>query len=222
MDGNGMKRRILIVDDDELNTVALAQRLSRRGFEVVTVFDSTAVIQLLEKENFELVLLDIVMPKKDGLTLLKEIRSKYDIHRLPVIMATVVNDSFDVSDAFKLGASDYITKPINIDAASARIRGQISNRDLFHEQEKRKELEAVQAVVVTCNHEINNPLTIALGEIQSILSMESISDKKSLSRIQSALLRIKDIVQKLKDVAESTEVEFETYDKTSKMVKIQK
>lgn len=220
MKDKNAKRLILIVDDDELNSIAFAKRLEHKGFCTKVTTNSHTALEFIKKEHVDLVLLDIVMPDIDGISLLKEIRTKYSSEDLPVIMVTAIDDSSDIFDAFEAGANDYITKPVNIDAATSRIRGQLNAIELAIERTKKKELDAVNAMVVTYHHEINNPLAIAKSELQLLCQDVPDLDQESLNRIYTAFDRIETLLSKIKDIAEENKISFDLYANKSKMLKI--
>ena len=109
---NGM--RLLIVDDNDDNRDMLARRLQRRGYEVHTAASGTEALDAVENTRFNAVLLDVMMPGVNGLEVLQYIRRSFSKQELPVLMATARSDSEDVIQALRLGANDYVTKPINI------------------------------------------------------------------------------------------------------------
>lgn len=204
-------RRILIVDDDRVSTVALAQRLERRGFVVFAVASTENVLALIESEAIECILLDIIMPEVDGLSFLKEVRKRYSKNHLPIMMVTAVKDSADMVDVFEAGANDYLVKPVNLDVAVARIRAQLSTVDLQAEIMRRKQVEAVRAMVMTCCHEINNPMTIAYGAL-ALLEKKSVQiDRDSFEKIKRALDRIAAVSSKIKEVTEQNQLHFEQH-----------
>lgn len=204
-------RRILIVDDDQVSMVALAQRLERRGFVVFAVSSAENVLNLIESEAIECVLLDIIMPGVDGLSFLKELRKRYSKTQLPVMMVTAVKDSEDIVNVFEAGANDYLVKPVNLDVAVARIRAQLSSVDLHAEIMRRKQVEAVRAMVMTCCHEINNPMTIAYGAL-ALLEKKSVKiDRGSFEKLQRALDRIASVSAKIKEVTEKNQLHFERH-----------
>jgi DNA-binding response OmpR family regulator len=220
MTENESSKRILIIDDDELNAKAFAKRLERRGFVLTVITNGSMALEVIEKEQINLVILDIVMPEIDGLSVLKQIRTKHAMDDLPVIMLTSLDDSSDVFNAFESGANDYITKPANIDAAASRIKSQLSAVELRFVRTKKKEIQAINALVVTYNHEINNPLAIARSELQSIAQDHPQIDKKRLEVIDNSFDRIMSILQKIKDLAENSQISYELYANKSKMLKI--
>ncbi len=191
--------------------MALAQRLERRGFVVFVVSDTQNVINLIETEKIECILLDIIMPGVDGFSFLKEVRKIYSKNQLPIMMVTAVKDSSDMVNVFESGANDYLVKPVNLDVAVARIRAQLSTVDLHVEIMRRKQVEAVRAMVMTCCHEINNPMTIAYGAL-ALLEKKSVKiDRDSFEKLQRALNRIASVSSKIKEVTEQTQLHFERH-----------
>ncbi len=120
--------RLLIVDDIGDNRNILMRRFERRGFDVVEAESGLAAIELVEREPFDLVLLDVMMPGIDGIETLKRIRSRKSASALPVIMVTAKSESANIVEALELGANDYVTKPVDFAVALARVNTQISRR----------------------------------------------------------------------------------------------
>ena len=134
VDGNaGVRHRLLIVDDVSDNRTLLKRRFESRGFEVVEADSGFAAIELIGKEPFDLVLLDVMMPGIDGIETLKRIRSQKSASALPVIMVTAKTGSNDIVDALELGANDYVTKPVDFAVAFARVNTQISRKRAEHQ-----------------------------------------------------------------------------------------
>src|SRR5215475_8922761 len=113
------KPRLLVVDDISDNRSILKRRFESRGF---------AAIELIERNAFDLVLLDVMMPGIDGIETLKRIRSQKSASALPVIMVTAKSESGNIVDALEQGANDYVTKPVDFAIALARVNTQISRR----------------------------------------------------------------------------------------------
>ncbi len=118
--------RLLVVDDNEMNRDMLSRRLARRGYAVQTAVDGGNALELLAAAAFDLVLLDIMMPGIDGMEVLERVRRTHGPSDLPIIMATAKDDSKDVVAALKLGANDYVTKPLDFPVVLARVRTQLS------------------------------------------------------------------------------------------------
>jgi diguanylate cyclase (GGDEF)-like protein len=127
-DSNIARSRLLIVDDVRDNRVILRRRFERRGFDVVEAETGLAALELIDKESFDLVLLDIMMPGIDGIETLKRIRGQKSASVLPVIMVTGKTASENMVEALQLGANDYVTKPVDFAVALARVEAQIMRK----------------------------------------------------------------------------------------------
>jgi diguanylate cyclase (GGDEF)-like protein len=119
---------LLLVDDDAMNRDALARRLSRSGYKVLTADGGAVALRMIREKRVDAVLLDVMMPGLSGLETLRQLRQFRSIADLPVIMVTAKDQSDDVVEALDLGANDYITKPIDFAVALARIRAHVSTR----------------------------------------------------------------------------------------------
>lgn len=120
--------RLLVVDDNEDNRDMLARRLERRGFDVDTAESGEAALALIDSKPFDLVLLDVMMPGMSGLEVLEIVRRTYPRAELPILMATAKTSSEDVVEALRLGANDYVTKPIDFPVVVARIENHLQTR----------------------------------------------------------------------------------------------
>jgi diguanylate cyclase (GGDEF)-like protein len=124
----GPLARLLIVDDLPESRELLCRRLQKHGFDAVGCSDGREAIALAGTRQYDLVLLDVMMPEVSGLDVLRELRAHAETSRLPVIMVTARSDSSDVAEAINLGANDYLTKPIDFVVALARIEAQLDRR----------------------------------------------------------------------------------------------
>jgi serine phosphatase RsbU (regulator of sigma subunit) len=114
--------RVLVVDDHPLNVELLAVNLQRLGYEVVQAESGQAALQLIESnEELDLVLMDVLMPDLSGLEVLRTIRGQPGTDDLPVILVSGLGDTEDIVEGLKLGANDYVTKPINMPVLKARL-----------------------------------------------------------------------------------------------------
>jgi response regulator RpfG family c-di-GMP phosphodiesterase len=212
------KPKVLLIDDDELSTHALAKRLRKREIEAKVLTRPTEAMDSIRTEKVDLILLDIVMPEMDGLALLKEIRKKHGKNELPVLMLTGVSDSFEISEAFRLGANDYISKPINMEALIARIFGQLSGIELMNIGIRKREREVLNSLVVTYHHEINNPLAILLGKLQLLDTENPKIDSKDVAVMIGAVERVVDILASLKALKFKGDIKLQAYMGDTKMV----
>ena len=120
--------RLLLTDDEELNRDMLTRRLARHGYDVLAVASGRETLAAIEREEFAVLLLDVMMPEMSGLEVLRRIRQTRSPEQLPIIMVTARAQSEDIVEALDLGANDYVTKPVDMAVMLARIRGQIARR----------------------------------------------------------------------------------------------
>lgn len=136
---------LLLVDDEALNRDMLSRRLTHHGFRVDVADDGPAALRSIAADLPDLVLLDIMMPGMSGVEVLQAVRAMYAPDQLPVIMVTALKDSEDVVESLRLGANDYITKPVDFPIAMARINGQLTRKaaeSALRESEERYALAA--------------------------------------------------------------------------------
>lgn len=114
-----MSKTILLVDDDDLMRRSLAYNLAQAGFETQTSATAEDALMICQRDRPDLVLLDIGLPKMDGLDALKQLKHEMNV---PVIFVTARRREFDEVLGLELGADDYITKPFNLDVLVARIK----------------------------------------------------------------------------------------------------
>ncbi|MFM2399560.1 MAG: DNA-binding response regulator [Pseudomonadota bacterium] len=113
------KQRILVVDDDSRLRDLLRRYLTEQGFEVLVAEDSVRMSRLTQRERFDLLVLDLMMPGEDGLSILKRLRSANDM--TPVVMLTAKGEDIDRIIGLELGADDYLAKPFNPRELLARV-----------------------------------------------------------------------------------------------------
>jgi CheY-like chemotaxis protein len=106
-----MKKRILIVDDEEVIRKFLSVHLAKLGYEVKEAADGEQAIEQLGSDQFDLLICDILMPKKNGWEVIKEVKSNPRTKSLPVIVLTAKNEDSDMFKGYDLGANYYMTKP---------------------------------------------------------------------------------------------------------------
>lgn len=208
---------ILVVDDSDFDRGLLVKALSKKGkFQTLEANSGEQCLRILEKQNVGLILMDILMPGASGSQVLLKIRERFNPIELPIIMVTSKADAKDVIECLQSGANDYITKPVHFEVAITRIKTHLQIAQLSKEMSRLKEMAALDAMITTYNHEINNPLTVAIGCLNSRL----LTDEKAVKRLSAALWRVADVVKKIREITEKKEAEFSTYVGSSKMVKL--
>ena len=120
--------RVLCIDDDQRLFELLASYFAPNGVTLVHATDGAKGLAALERDVFDAVLLDVMMPEMSGIETLRQLRLSRSISDLPVIMVTADHTSADVAEALDLGANDYVTTPIDFPIVLARIRTQTTPR----------------------------------------------------------------------------------------------
>ncbi len=102
--------KILVVEDDKFLANAYRVKLSKASYDVSLVYDGDEAISALQKDKFDLVILDLIIPKKDGFSVLAEMKKNENWKNIPVIVASNLGQKEDIERAMKIGANDYIVK----------------------------------------------------------------------------------------------------------------
>ncbi|MBQ2323570.1 MAG: response regulator transcription factor [Oscillospiraceae bacterium] len=136
--------KILVVDDEQLLVKGIKFNLENEGYTVDTAFDGATAIELARTGNYDLIILDLMMPEVDGLNACLRIR---EFSNVPIIMLTARSEDTDKLLGFEYGADDYVTKPFNILELKARIRALLRRANAgAQQQEKGKELLSVGSI----------------------------------------------------------------------------
>jgi len=125
--------RILVVDDTPLNVKLLADLLRAQGYDVLTAASGREALAIVEKEDLDLVLLDVVMPEMSGYEVCRKIRANPGTGILPVVMVTALDPGEERIKGIEAGADDFLTKPINQPELLARVRSLLRIRALYEE-----------------------------------------------------------------------------------------
>ncbi len=120
--GEVMDKKILVVDDEKPIADILQFNLKKEGFTVQCAYDGDEALELVEEMQPDMVLLDIMLPNRDGMEVCREIRKKYD---MPIIMLTAKDSEIDKVLGLELGADDYVTKPFSTRELIARVKANL-------------------------------------------------------------------------------------------------
>ena len=158
---------ILVVDDIEANRDLLARRLLKEGHRVLTAADGKEALIRLEQEEFDLVLLDLMMPGMNGFEVLQRIKSHQDMRNVPVIMVSALNETDSVVRCIEAGAHDYLLKPVNPVLLKARIVSALESKQ-WSDQERQQRQYIRQAFSrfvspSVVDQLLNSPENLSLG-----------------------------------------------------------
>lgn len=170
MERSSRKPRILVVDDHEDNIELLRARLEARGYHVDGAPDGQAALEHVDKEAPDLILLDVMMPKMDGMEVARRLKAKMaskELPFIPIIMQTALDTTEHKVEGLGAGAIDYITKPINFAELEARVSSQL------HVKKLQSELEARDKELSDLNDKLRQiSLTDGLTQVENRRSLE--------------------------------------------------
>lgn len=158
---------ILAVDDVPANLDIVCARLEGQGYQVVTAVDGEEALQRVAEHKPDLVLLDIMMPKLDGITVLKRLKADKSLPFIPVILLTAKADQKDVIEGLEAGGDDYLTKPIDKDALIARVRSMLRIKALHDQvQDQSEKLQQQTEQLAAWNTTLEERVAAQLAEIE--------------------------------------------------------
>ena len=169
-----MPKRVLVVDDEKLIVKGIRFSLEQDDMEVDTAYDGEEAVEKAREGNYDIILLDLMLPKLDGLSACQQIREFSDV---PIIMLTAKGEDMDKILGLEYGADDYITKPFNILEVKARIKAIIRRTSNRGTQEKKDRIISIGDLVMDCDarrvqvagHEVN--LTAKEFDVLELLVM---------------------------------------------------
>ncbi len=160
---------ILVVDDNDANVDILKTRLEAKSYDVITAKDGEEALARAYRDLPDLVLLDVMMPKIDGLEVCRRLKADTSLPSMPIILVTAKADSRDVVAGLEMGADDYLTKPIDQAALIARVRSILRAKalhDTVCEQSKRLNEQAEE--LAGWNRTLQEQVSSQVNEIERI------------------------------------------------------
>ncbi|MDD4476423.1 MAG: diguanylate cyclase [Eubacteriales bacterium] len=202
------QKKILVVDDEFINLQVLVNQLSIENYVVTAATNGIDALELIENgEEFDLVLLDIMMPKMSGYEVCKRIRMKYSLLDLPVIILTAKNQSEDILAGFEAGANDFLVKPFDQKVLIARANTLLSLKQAVNEAitaSQKLESEKTERILAENLRDLSNALSsvlilsdvlqIMLEKLENLISFDFavvILSEKSEFKIVAVLDKIK-------------------------------
>ena len=125
--------KILVVDDEKPISDIVKFNLDKEGYDVVTAYDGEGALAQVEEEKPDLILLDLMLPKIDGLEVARQVRAK---HNIPIIMVTAKDSELDKVVGLELGADDYVTKPFSNRELVARVKANLRRQDQLQQDDE--------------------------------------------------------------------------------------
>jgi len=215
--------KILIIDDVRENVFMLQHRLEKEHNKIFTANDGDSGIEQAKKELPDLILLDIMMPGKNGLQVCKELLENEKTKDIPIILVTAKVAADDIRIGLEAGAFDYIKKPFNKIELLARVNTALKYSDARKATLDIEKRNMFAATVVTANHKIRQPLTLmnlTSAAIKRELEKDEISRDVVLKKLNFLEIAVKEINEVLKQLQNIKDPVFSEYANDIQMIDV--
>jgi putative two-component system response regulator len=187
---------ILVADDQAANRELLQELLTTQGFKVITVSDGADVIQELNRAQVDLVLMDVMMPRLTGFQACEKIKNNPDTYLIPVILITALSDKQDRIEGIKVGADDFLTRPVDRTELLARVRS------LLRLKQRTDELERAESVLFALAQSIEGKDPYTHGHCERLAEYSArLGEQLGLPEDQITALRRAGIVHDVGKIA---------------------
>ena len=176
-------QKILVVDDSLTIRMQIKDLLESNGFEVILAGGGEQCLNILAETKPDVILLDVIMPDIDGITVLKKIRSNQKIYDIPIFILTGITDVENKVSGLNAGADDYLTKPFEVEELVARVNVILRNRELqMHLDNALKMAESANKAksdfLANMSHEIRTPMNAIIGMTHHLLLKTGLDEKQ--------------------------------------------
>lgn len=202
--------RLLVVDDQPINIKLLQRKLEREGYLVETASTGLECLDHVNAQRPDLILLDVMMPEMDGIETCQRLKENPETEDIPIIFITAKSSKEGKLEGLSAGATDYITKPIDLDETLARVKTQLRIQEIYRENvdlqrrlgEARKSA-AIGAITQGIAHNLNNLLGVVVGYLDLLKSGYDSPDmvKRSVTLMDQAIQRMVSIIRHLSSIA---------------------
>src|ERR1700676_4129766 len=187
---------VLVADDQAANRELLEELLTAQGCKVITVQDGAAAVEQLTRTQVDLVLLDVMMPHLNGFEVCKKIKATPDTYLIPVIMITALSDKHDRLEGIKVGADDFLSRPVDRTELLARVRA------LLKLKQRTDELERAESVLFTLARSIEGKDPYTHGHCERLSEYSArLGEHLRLSEDQLIALRRAGVVHDVGKIA---------------------
>ncbi|MBI5815226.1 MAG: response regulator [Nitrospinae bacterium] len=216
-------QKVLIVDDDPNISLLVRMTLARKKeYKIATAGSGKEALEKVAADQPDIILLDIMMPDMDGFEVCRRLKKEDKTRFIPIIMISAKTELGDKLQGMDVGANDYITKPFNPEELLARVAAHLRIKSLEDELSAKKELEAALKMSVTLQHEINNPLTGIIGNLEFLKNWKELKPgevDETVNDVLNLSMRVKEIVKQLSKISKVVPA---TYVKGSEMIDLEK
>ncbi|MGB0385443.1 MAG: ATP-binding protein [Ardenticatenaceae bacterium] len=193
---------ILVVDDEPINLQVLSNHLELQDYKVTQAIDGIKALSLLNEEKFDVVILDVMMPRMSGYEVCRRLRDNYMSHELPVLMLTAKDQVSDLISGFQAGANDYLTKPFSKDELLARINTHLRLTKMneaygrFVPHKFLYYLGKENILQVKLGDQVEKEMTVLFSDIRSFTTLsEKMTPEENFSFINAYLRRMSPVIR---------------------------
>lgn len=211
----GKTPTVLVVDDQPINTKLLQRRLQREDMRVTTAANGIECLKSVEEDRPDLILLDVMMPEMDGIEACKRLKADPKTRDIPVIFITARTSQEGKIEGLRTGATDYITKPIDLEETLARVNTQLSIQRAYREnlnlQQRLNDIRrsaAIGSITQGISHNLNNLLGVVVGYLDLLkhsLDNPEAADR-SINAMDNAIQRMVKLIRELSRIASEEDV----------------
>ena len=200
-----IQARLLIVDDERLNLDLFRRMFSR--YETTTASNGIAALEMIRKQDFDVVLLDIMMPEMGGIETLEHIRKMYSPAELPVILISALSERRGIANGIRMGANDYIVKPFDLEDVNARLVTQVRLKQFADERNQmmvafQQMVDRQERLMQVASHDLKNPMN-NLRMLITLMKRSFAEDTNTLNMLNMAENSVKtmmSVVQEFLDI----------------------
>ncbi|MFT3786509.1 MAG: response regulator [Tepidisphaeraceae bacterium] len=200
--------RILIVEDEPLSRDVIARRLQSYGYQTVCVNDGLAAVEWLKLNIADLVLMDISMPRMNGLDATVELRKTWSPDALPIIIVSASVDSDDIVEGLDVGANDYVVKPINFRVLVSRIRSCLHLRAtvslLVEAERQRVMIESLKRSAVR----FAEPMSHIIERLDELTHEAREPERYELMELVAFVEQAIEVIERIRDAATGEDVPY--------------
>lgn len=196
------KSKILIVDDAAEIVELLKRRLRSEGYDTAEAYDGEECLRGVVEYNPDLIILDVIMPKLNGLDVCQRLKTDEDTKYIPVLMLTAKSEVEDKVKGLDIGADDYLAKPFDYKELSARVRSLLTIKAAHERLVEEEKSEALGLMMDEVAHEIRNPLVSIGGFARRVYEglPDGDTNKRYMEMIIQDVARLENMIRQLVDI----------------------
>lgn len=203
-------RTVLLVEDEPMSQDVLSRRLETQGYRVVTVKDGIECLEWLATNRADVVLMDISMPRMNGIECLREIRKSYSYDSLPVIIVSAMVDSDDVVAGIEAGANDYVVKPVNFRVLRARIHACLRLKSTVSVLVEAERQRVMMETLSRSAAKLAAPLNEVINTVENVMK-KTLADEMAQEELHQTVACIEeviDVLEQIKQVGQNADVPY--------------